>query len=50
MKEYIHKGEFRRDVPLLEEVTIMEGVGHFINQEKGDELISKFMTSSLRSD
>ncbi|XP_052290669.1 uncharacterized protein LOC102631302 isoform X2 [Citrus sinensis] len=38
VKEYIHKGGFKRDVPLLEEVVIMEGVGHFINQEKGDEI------------
>lgn len=38
IKEYIHKGGFKRDVPLLEDVVIMEGVGHFINQEKGDEI------------
>ncbi|KAJ4722137.1 Epoxide hydrolase-2 [Melia azedarach] len=37
-KEYIHDGGFKRDVPFLEDVVIMEGVGHFINQEKGDEI------------
>ncbi|KAJ7980294.1 Epoxide hydrolase 2 [Quillaja saponaria] len=38
IKDYIHKGGFKRDVPLLEEVVVMEGVGHFINQERPDEM------------
>lgn len=38
VKDYIKEGGFKRDVPLLEEVVIMEGVGHFINQEKGHEI------------
>ncbi|KAI0512286.1 hypothetical protein KFK09_012925 [Dendrobium nobile] len=38
MEDYIHKGGFRRDVPLLEEVVVMEGVGHFINQERPEEI------------
>jgi len=25
-------------MPLLEEVVVMEGVGHFINQEKAEEI------------
>ncbi|KAK2989320.1 hypothetical protein RJ640_014779, partial [Escallonia rubra] len=37
-KEYIHNGRFQKDVPLLEEVVVMEGVAHFINQEKPDEI------------
>ncbi|KAJ9550044.1 hypothetical protein OSB04_022587 [Centaurea solstitialis] len=37
MKEYIHNGGFQEDVPLLEEVVVMEGVAHFINQEKPHE-------------
>ncbi|XP_020086426.1 uncharacterized protein LOC109708908 [Ananas comosus] len=37
-KEYIHEGGFKRDVPLLQEVVIMVGVGHFINQEKPQEI------------
>ncbi|XP_004298141.1 PREDICTED: bifunctional epoxide hydrolase 2-like [Fragaria vesca subsp. vesca] len=37
-KDYIHNGEFKKYVPFLEEVVIMEGVAHFINQEKGDEI------------
>ncbi|MCL7030038.1 hypothetical protein MKW94_024925 [Papaver nudicaule] len=48
-KEYIHGGGFKRDVPLLEDVVVMEGVAHFINEEKPDEInehiynfISKF--------
>ncbi|KAH9765916.1 AB hydrolase-1 domain-containing protein [Citrus sinensis] len=38
VQEYIHKGGFKRDVPLLEKVVIMEGVGHFINQGKSNEI------------
>ncbi|RZC94053.1 hypothetical protein C5167_016744 [Papaver somniferum] len=48
-KEYIHGGGFKRDVPLLEDVVVMEGVAHFINEEKPNEIsehiygfISKF--------
>lgn len=37
-KEYIHNGGFKRDVPLLQEVVVMEGVAHFINQEKPEEI------------
>ena len=37
-KDYVHKGGFKRDVPFLEEVVIMEGVGHFINQERPEEI------------
>lgn len=38
MKEYIHDGGFQKDVPLLQEVVVMEGVAHFINQEKADDI------------
>ncbi|KVE04050.1 Epoxide hydrolase-like protein [Cynara cardunculus var. scolymus] len=38
MKEYIHDGGFVKDVPLLEQVVVMEGAAHFINQEKPDEI------------
>lgn len=37
-KDYIAKGGLKRDVPLLEDVVVMEGVGHFINEEKADEI------------
>ncbi|KAF3632487.1 putative eukaryotic translation initiation factor 2 subunit 3-like isoform 1 [Capsicum annuum] len=37
-KEYIHNGEFKKDVPLLEEVVVLEGAGHFVNQERLDEI------------
>ncbi|EXC03944.1 Epoxide hydrolase 2 [Morus notabilis] len=37
-KDYIHKGGFKRDVPFLQEVVVMEGVGHFVNEEKADEV------------
>ncbi|KAJ4783374.1 alpha/beta-Hydrolases superfamily protein [Rhynchospora pubera] len=37
-KEYIHHGGFRKDVPLLQDVVVIEGAGHFINQEKAMEI------------
>ena len=37
-KAYIDQGEFKKDVPFLEEVVVMEGVAHFINQEKPEEI------------
>ncbi|XP_073066180.1 epoxide hydrolase 1 [Primulina eburnea] len=37
VKEYIHGGGFKRNVPFLQELVIMEGVAHFINQEKPEE-------------
>lgn len=38
VKEYVHNGEFKKNVPYLEEVVVMEGVAHFINQEKPEEI------------
>ncbi|XP_072975929.1 epoxide hydrolase 1-like [Typha angustifolia] len=38
IQDYIHKGGFKKDVPLLQEVVVMEGVGHFIQQEKAQEV------------
>ncbi|KAI7991062.1 Epoxide hydrolase A [Camellia lanceoleosa] len=37
VKDYINNGGFKKDVPLLDEVIVMEGVGHFINQEMPEE-------------
>ncbi|KAI5587216.1 hypothetical protein BDE02_05G016600 [Populus trichocarpa] len=37
-KEFVNNGGFKHHVPLLEEVVVMEGVGHFINQEKAEEI------------
>nr|GMD73923.1 bifunctional epoxide hydrolase 2-like [Ipomoea batatas] len=37
-KEYIHDGGFKNDVPLLEDVVVLEGVAHFINQEAHQEV------------
>lgn len=39
-KDYIHNGGFKRDVPFLQEIVIMEGVAHFLNQEKPEEVSS----------
>lgn len=38
VKEYIHNGGFKRDVPFLQELVVMEGVAHFINQERPQEI------------
>ncbi|XP_073146659.1 epoxide hydrolase 3 [Henckelia pumila] len=38
VKEYVHGGEFKKDVPLLEECVVLENTGHFINQERPDEI------------
>ncbi|KAG0489929.1 hypothetical protein HPP92_006792 [Vanilla planifolia] len=38
MKDYIHKGGFKIDVPLLKEVVVLEDVAHFLQQEKADEV------------
>jgi len=50
IQDYIHKGGFKADVPLLEDVVVIPGAGHFIQQEKADEVsnhiydfISKFV-------
>ncbi|XP_030544839.1 epoxide hydrolase A [Rhodamnia argentea] len=40
VKEYVHGGGFKMDVPLLEDVVVMEGAGHFINQERAAEINS----------
>ena len=38
MKDYIHNGGFKKDVPTLEEVVVQEGVSHFNNQEAADDV------------
>ncbi|GJW13984.1 bifunctional epoxide hydrolase 2-like protein [Tanacetum coccineum] len=37
VKEFIHNGGFKKYVPLLEEVVVVEGAAHFINQEVPDK-------------
>ncbi|KAJ6384572.1 hypothetical protein OIU78_027806 [Salix suchowensis] len=38
IKEFVSSGGFKHHVPLLEEIVVMEGAGHFINQEKSEEI------------
>ncbi|KAK9136843.1 hypothetical protein Sjap_007437 [Stephania japonica] len=38
VKEFIHGGGLKKYVPLLEEVIVIEGTGHFINEEKAEEI------------
>lgn len=37
-QEYVHGGGFKRDVPFLEEPVIMKGTGHFLHQERAEEI------------
>ncbi|KAF7153919.1 hypothetical protein RHSIM_Rhsim01G0286700 [Rhododendron simsii] len=37
-KQYIHSGAFKKLVPFLEELVVMEGVAHFLSQEKPEEI------------
>ncbi|KAL9237701.1 hypothetical protein vseg_012221 [Gypsophila vaccaria] len=36
VKEYLDNGGMKKDVPLLQDVVILEGVGHFLQQETPD--------------
>ncbi|KAL5210575.1 hypothetical protein ABZP36_006198 [Zizania latifolia] len=38
VKNYIHKGGFQKHVPMLEEVVVIKGAGHFIQQERAQEI------------
>ncbi|KAJ3693730.1 hypothetical protein LUZ60_009210 [Juncus effusus] len=38
IQKYIHQGGFSKDVPFLQEVVVLKDVGHFINQERPDEV------------
>jgi pimeloyl-ACP methyl ester carboxylesterase len=38
IKEYVHNGGFKKDVPYLQDIVVMEGVAHFINEEKAEEI------------
>uniref|UniRef100_A0A0D6R310 soluble epoxide hydrolase n=1 Tax=Araucaria cunninghamii TaxID=56994 RepID=A0A0D6R310_ARACU len=53
-KNYVHGGGYKKTVPFLEEVVVLEGGHHFIQQEKPEEIslhilefIGKFRLSSL---
>lgn len=38
VKDYLHKGGCKKHVPYLQEIVILEGVGHFVHEEKPDEI------------
>lgn len=38
IQDYIQKGGLKKNVPFLEEVVVMPGVSHWINQEKAQEV------------
>ncbi|XP_041012113.1 epoxide hydrolase A-like [Juglans microcarpa x Juglans regia] len=37
-KEYIHMGGFKKYVPFLQDVIVVKGVGHFLHEERPDEI------------
>lgn len=37
-KKYIHDGRFKSHVPLLDEVVVIKGVGHFLHEERPEEI------------
>ncbi|KAJ8620547.1 hypothetical protein MRB53_029076 [Persea americana] len=43
IKEYINSGQFKKDVPFLEDAVVMEGAAHFIQQEKPDEITAHIL-------
>ncbi|CAN8274997.1 unnamed protein product [Cochlearia groenlandica] len=47
-KKYIHEGRFKSHVPLLDEVVVIKGVGHFLHEERPDE-ISKHIHDYFRT-
>jgi pimeloyl-ACP methyl ester carboxylesterase len=38
IQDYLHKGGFKADVPILKDVVVVPSAGHFIQQEKADEV------------
>ncbi|XP_024318547.1 uncharacterized protein LOC100828936 isoform X1 [Brachypodium distachyon] len=38
IQDYLHNGGFKEDVPLLEELVVIPGAGHFVQQEKAQEV------------
>lgn len=38
VKDYIHKGGMKKDVPFLQDVVVMKGVAHFLHEERPQEI------------
>jgi pimeloyl-ACP methyl ester carboxylesterase len=50
IQDYLHKGGLKAEVPLLEDVVVIPGAGHFIQQERAEEvsdLIYNFITKFI---
>ncbi|RLN30767.1 bifunctional epoxide hydrolase 2-like [Panicum miliaceum] len=47
IQDFIHKGSFKKFVPLLDDVVVMKDVGHFINEEKPKE-VSEHIISFIK--
>ncbi|KAK9725611.1 hypothetical protein RND81_05G157200 [Saponaria officinalis] len=47
VQDYINKGGMKKDVPLLQDVVVLQGVGHFLQHEKPD-LISRHIYDFIK--
>ncbi|PUZ66758.1 hypothetical protein GQ55_3G358600 [Panicum hallii var. hallii] len=47
IQDFIHRGGFKKFVPLLDDVVVMKDVGHFINEEKPKE-VSEHIISFIK--
>ncbi|XP_051203619.1 epoxide hydrolase 1 [Lolium perenne] len=44
IQDFIHKGGLKKFVPLLDDVVVMKDVGHFINEEKPEEVSAHILS------
>ncbi|ESR46694.1 hypothetical protein CICLE_v10003596mg [Citrus x clementina] len=43
MKQYVQSGDFKKNVPLLEEIVVIGNACHFIHQEKAEEVNAQIL-------
>lgn len=43
VKEYVQNGDFKKNVPLLEEIVVIGNACHFIHQEKAEEVNAQIL-------
>jgi pimeloyl-ACP methyl ester carboxylesterase len=44
IQDFIHKGGLKKFVPLLDDVVVMKDVGHFVNEEKPEEVSAHILS------
>lgn len=48
--DFINKGGLKKFVPLLDDVVVMKDVGHFINEEKPEEISAHIISFIMKFD